>query len=152
MEPIRELPSLPSPLIAFLLCTKCLHTMALNEDYQRAAIILLLLLPLLVPHLTITSLSLVLLPPLSSLFPPHPCSGCTSSYAFLTARFLLGGVWCGLSGQTTALRMCPPLTTKNWTFYQPHVAVGTKGGIVFVVNLNTQTVVKEYAIHSCPVQ
>ena len=39
-------------------------------------------------------------------------------------RLLLLGVASGISATPTNIRMCPPLTTKNWPYYTPVVAVG----------------------------
>jgi len=39
-------------------------------------------------------------------------------------RLLLVGVASGISAMPTSIRMCPPLTTKNWPYYTPVVAVG----------------------------
>ena len=77
--------------------------------------------------------------------------GLPSRYGLLTSHMLLLGLWSGLQGTPTALRMCPPLTTKNWSFYQPLVAIGTSGGSVFVYNLFSHSMVKEYAVHTCRV-
>ena len=77
--------------------------------------------------------------------------GCPSTYALLSARMLLNGMWCGINGKTTAVRMCPPLTTKNWTFYVPQMAVGTNRGVVYIVNLRAESVMWEYAVHSCSI-
>jgi hypothetical protein len=86
---------------------------------------------------------------------PHwfsPPEGCPSTYAHLSARMVLNGMWCGINGHPTAVRMCPPLTTKNWAYYVPQVAVGTTAGVLYVVNLNAETVVQEIAVHTCPVK
>ena len=48
--------------------------------------------------------------------------------------------------------MCPPLTTKNWIYYVPQVAVGTTSGMVYVVSLKAEAVVQEVAVHTCPVR
>jgi hypothetical protein len=39
-------------------------------------------------------------------------------------KFLLTGLLSGLPSPQFALRMCPPLTTKNIKMYQPLLAVG----------------------------
>lgn len=78
--------------------------------------------------------------------------GCPTTYAYLSARMILNGMWCGINGRTTAIRMCPPLTTKNWVYYVPHVAVGTASGVVYVASLSAEQVVQEIAVHTCPVQ
>lgn len=78
--------------------------------------------------------------------------GCPTTYAYLSARMILNGMWCGINGRATAIRMCPPLTTKNWVYYVPHVAVGTASGMIYVASLSAEQVVQEIAVHTCPVQ
>ena len=65
---------------------------------------------------------------------------------------VLNGMWCGINGHTTAVRMCPPLTTKNWVYYVPQVAVGTTTGTLYVVSLKAEAVVQEISVHTCPVR
>lgn len=65
---------------------------------------------------------------------------------------LLGNLWVGLPATPTCIRMCPPLTTKNWLFYAPLVAVGTSSGSLLVYNLHSRVMLKEFSIHSCTVQ
>ena len=61
-------------------------------------------------------------------------------------------MWCGINGHTTVVRMCPPLTTKNWLYYVPQVVVGTTGGVLYVVSLRAEAVVQEIAVHTCPIR
>ncbi|KAH3790794.1 hypothetical protein DPMN_169001 [Dreissena polymorpha] len=39
-------------------------------------------------------------------------------------KFLMTGLLQGLLSPITVIRMCPPLTTKNWNIYKPLLAVG----------------------------
>ena len=39
-------------------------------------------------------------------------------------KFQLTGMFQGVASNPTCLKMCPPLTTKNWAFYKPYAAVG----------------------------
>ena len=48
--------------------------------------------------------------------------------------FLLTGITNSLSQAPFVVRMCPPLTTKNFHVYQPLVAVG-QWVIVFILSL-----------------
>jgi len=85
---------------------------------------------------------------------PHwflPSESSTSTYGLLSLRLILGGLWYGISGTPTILRMCPPLTTKNWSYYNPLLAVGSTSGSVLVFNLSLRALVKEHAVHTCPV-
>jgi len=50
-----------------------------------------------------------------------------------------------------AVRMCPPLTTKNWGEYRPLLAVGTQTGNIQIVNVSTGVMEREIAVHSAPV-
>ena len=39
-------------------------------------------------------------------------------------KFVLNGIYEGLSSNPLCIKMCPPLTTKNWAIYRPLMAVG----------------------------
>lgn len=67
-------------------------------------------------------------------------------------KFLLTGLLSGLPLPPFALRMCPPLTTKNISHYQPLLAVGTSNGSVLVYNLTSGLLHKELSVHSCEVR
>ena len=57
-----------------------------------------------------------------------------------------------LLGTPSVIRMCPPLTTKNWSIYVPLLVVGTTSGSVGVVNLYTKSLHKELSVHTCTVR
>uniref|UniRef100_A0A7M4ETT2 WD repeat-containing protein 11 n=1 Tax=Crocodylus porosus TaxID=8502 RepID=A0A7M4ETT2_CROPO len=67
-------------------------------------------------------------------------------------KFLLTGLLSGLPLPQFAIRMCPPLTTKNLKQYQALLAVGTSNGSVLVYNLTSGLLHKELSIHSCEVK
>ncbi|XP_075791464.1 WD repeat-containing protein 11 isoform X1 [Pelodiscus sinensis] len=67
-------------------------------------------------------------------------------------KFLLTGLLSGLPLPPFAIRMCPPLTTKNLKQYRPLLAVGTSNGSVLVYNLTSGLLHKELSIHSCEVK
>ncbi|XP_038613665.1 WD repeat-containing protein 11 isoform X2 [Tachyglossus aculeatus] len=67
-------------------------------------------------------------------------------------KFLLTGLLSGLPLPPFAIRMCPPLTTKNIKLYQPLLAVGTSTGSVLVYHLTSGLLHKELSIHSCEVK
>ncbi|EPY74697.1 WD repeat-containing protein 11 [Camelus ferus] len=67
-------------------------------------------------------------------------------------KFLLTGLLSGLPSPQFAIRMCPPLTTKNIKMYQPLLAVGTGNGSVLVYHLTSGLLHKELSIHSCEVR
>ena len=39
-------------------------------------------------------------------------------------KFVLTGLLSGVAPPPVVIRMCPPLTTKNWNVYQPLLALG----------------------------
>lgn len=39
-------------------------------------------------------------------------------------KFVLTGLLSGVAPPPLVMRMCPPLTTKNWAVYQPLLALG----------------------------
>uniref|UniRef100_A0A8C9F388 WD repeat-containing protein 11 n=1 Tax=Pavo cristatus TaxID=9049 RepID=A0A8C9F388_PAVCR len=67
-------------------------------------------------------------------------------------KFLLTGLLSGLPLPPFAIRMCPPLTTKNIKQYEPLLAVGTSNGSVLVFHLTSGLLHKELSIHSCEVK
>ncbi|XP_077894587.1 WD repeat-containing protein 11 isoform X3 [Ictidomys tridecemlineatus] len=67
-------------------------------------------------------------------------------------KFLLTGLLSGLPSPQFAIRMCPPLTTKNIKMYQPLLAVGTSNGSILVYHLTSGLLHKELSIHSCEVK
>ncbi|XP_029788560.1 WD repeat-containing protein 11 isoform X3 [Suricata suricatta] len=67
-------------------------------------------------------------------------------------RFLLTGLLSGLPSPQFAIRMCPPLTTKNIKVYQPLLAVGTSNGSILVYQLTSGLLHKELSVHSCEVR
>ncbi|NXU90324.1 WDR11 protein, partial [Xiphorhynchus elegans] len=67
-------------------------------------------------------------------------------------KFLLTGLLSGLPLPPFAIRMCPPLTTKNIKQYEPILAVGTSNGSVLVFHLTSGVLHKELSIHSCEVK
>ena len=58
------------------------------------------------------------------------------------------GVASGISATPTSLRMCPPLTTKNWPYYTPVVAVGTSPCVSLCVCCSS-VLYKECILGSC---
>lgn len=78
--------------------------------------------------------------------------GCASVYGLLSVKLVLGNLWVGLPSTPTCVRMCPPLTTKNWLFYAPLAAIGVSNGSLIVYNLHFRVIVKELSVHSCPIR
>lgn len=52
--------------------------------------------------------------------------GATSSVGGheVSLKFVLKGLLFGVSTPVCVVKMCPPLTTKNWAVYQPLLALG----------------------------
>ncbi|CAH1783668.1 unnamed protein product [Owenia fusiformis] len=67
-------------------------------------------------------------------------------------RFMLTGFLNGAAQPPLVVKMCPPLTTKNWNVYQPLLACGTNSGSVQVFNLTSGQLVREYNMHTAPVR
>ncbi|XP_078587664.1 WD repeat-containing protein 11-like isoform X3 [Branchiostoma floridae x Branchiostoma japonicum] len=67
-------------------------------------------------------------------------------------RFTLQGLLSGLPLPPTIIKMCPPLTTKNWNVYRPLLAVGSSHGLVQVYNLSSGLLWREFNIHTCQVR
>uniref|UniRef100_A0A8D0AN34 WD repeat-containing protein 11 n=1 Tax=Sander lucioperca TaxID=283035 RepID=A0A8D0AN34_SANLU len=76
----------------------------------------------------------------------------SSNQQDIQLKFLLTGLLSGLPLPPFALRMCPPLTTKNINHYQPLLAVGTSNGSVLVYNLTSGLLHKDLSVHSCEVR
>jgi len=73
-----------------------------------------------------------------------------SSLSTSSMRLTVSAILSSLS-PSKAVRMCPPLTTKNWGEYRPLLAVGTVTGHVQILNVSTGLVEREVAVHSAPV-
>ncbi|XP_077868471.1 WD repeat-containing protein 11 [Saccoglossus kowalevskii] len=67
-------------------------------------------------------------------------------------KFVLVGLLNGVVAPPTVIRMCPPLTTKNYNTYQPLVALGTSSGLVQIFNLSSGLLWREYNIHIAPIR
>ncbi|XP_003963749.1 WD repeat-containing protein 11 [Takifugu rubripes] len=76
----------------------------------------------------------------------------SSNQQEIQLKFLLSGLLSGLPLPPFAIRMCPPLTTKNINHYQPLLSVGTSNGSVLVYNLTSGLLYKELSVHSCEVR
>lgn len=67
-------------------------------------------------------------------------------------RLLVMGMLTGAASPLTVIRMCPPLTTRNWQQYTPLMAAGTTTGLIQIINMATGTVDKELTVHSYTVR
>ncbi|XP_070541595.1 WD repeat-containing protein 11-like isoform X2 [Ptychodera flava] len=65
----------------------------------------------------------------------------------IVLKFVLVGLLNGVTAPPLVIRMCPPLTTKNFHQYQPLVALGSSSGLVQVYNLSSGLLWREYNIH-----
>ncbi|KAL3863810.1 hypothetical protein ACJMK2_005541 [Sinanodonta woodiana] len=70
----------------------------------------------------------------------------------VSLKFQMTGLLSGIVSPITVIRMCPPLTTKNWKMYRPLLAVGSQSGTVQVVNVSSGQIIREYNLHSFPVR
>jgi len=62
----------------------------------------------------------------------------------LSITSILGGV----APPDLIIRMCPPLTIRNWTEYKPLLVAGTPSGNIQVYNMSTGVVVREMTVHT----
>lgn len=67
-------------------------------------------------------------------------------------KYMMVGILNSLSCQVTAIRMCPPLTQKNWPHYRPLLAVGLQSGNILIYDLGTGKLMHEYCVHTCEVR
>lgn len=67
-------------------------------------------------------------------------------------RMLIVGYLTSVASPLTVIRMCPPVTYRNWQQYQPLMAGGTGSGIIQVYNMAMGTVEKELSVHTYPVR
>lgn len=65
---------------------------------------------------------------------------------------MLTGLLNGILNSITTVRMCPPLTTKNWSIYEPLIAIGNNTGVIQVLNIASGEITREYGIHTGPVR
>lgn len=81
----------------------------------------------------------------------------TNSNSKLSLRFSLSGLLSSLSGypissNQVVMKMCPPLTVKNWHYYHPLVAIGCASGTVQICDVATGLITKELAVHNYAVK
>ena len=82
---------------------------------------------------------------------PAPPTG-SVPYSLLTVRMVLTGVYYGLAPNSLTLRMCPPITNKNWKSYKYLVAIGNSGGGVQIFDMRSRQLYREMVVHTCPVK
>ena len=69
----------------------------------------------------------------------------------LNIKLFLSGIMSNLCNPPFLLRMCPPLTTKNWPEYKPLMASGGSNGNIQILNMSSGRVEREFATHTFPV-
>jgi len=70
-------------------------------------------------------------------------------------RLMLTGLLTGLLPAPAILRMCPPLTTKNFSVYRPLLAIGGTGGsagVIQLYDLSSGQLWREFSVHTCSVR
>lgn len=70
----------------------------------------------------------------------------------ISLRFTMVGLFSSLTSQVSCMRMCPPLTHKNWPHYRPLLAVGLVSGNILVFDLGTGKLTYEFGVHTCEVK
>ena len=63
-------------------------------------------------------------------------------------KFIMSGLFTFLGLSPFVLSMCPPLTTKNFLYYKPILAIGSSSGVIYLVDLNSGAIIKEYSVHT----
>ncbi|CAG2111089.1 unnamed protein product [Medioppia subpectinata] len=69
-----------------------------------------------------------------------------------TYRMLMTQMSSAINFSPHVIRMCPPVTMRNWQFHRPLLAVGDSSGSVQIWNLSLSSLDKEFGIHSFPVR
>ncbi|EDV20115.1 uncharacterized protein TRIADDRAFT_10380, partial [Trichoplax adhaerens] len=64
----------------------------------------------------------------------------------IDVKMIMTALYCGNSVKPTCLRMCPPLTTKNLSYYKPLLAVGNNSGYVHIFDLSNGFLTKEFSV------
>ena len=82
----------------------------------------------------------------------HSHSSGPEVYHLLKVEMVLTGVYYGLVPNPTIIRMCPPLTNRNWKRYKCLLAIGNSVGTVQIFNLHTKQPYREFSVHTCPVK
>ena len=90
---------------------------------------------------------------LAEIMPPL-WTNCNSK---LSLKFSLSGLLTSLSGfppssNQCVMKMCPPLTVKNWQYYQSLVAVGCANGTIQICDVSSGLIKKELAVHNYAVK
>ncbi|XP_054721445.1 WD repeat-containing protein 11-like [Uloborus diversus] len=62
------------------------------------------------------------------------------------------GLLSALASPPHVIRMCPPVTFRNWNVYKPYMAIGNAGGSIQIINMATGVITKEFALHTSPVR
>ncbi|XP_077970782.1 WD repeat-containing protein 11-like [Styela clava] len=70
----------------------------------------------------------------------------------ISLKFTMVGLFSSLSSQVSCIKMCPPLTHKNWPHYRPLLAVGLVNGNILVFDLGTGKLTYEFGVHTCEVK
>ena len=63
-------------------------------------------------------------------------------------KFTMSGLLSFLGLPPFVVKMCPPMTTKNYLFHRPLLAVGSANGVVYLLDLKEGTLIKEFSIHT----
>lgn len=67
-------------------------------------------------------------------------------------KFVMTGLLSGILPSISVIRMCPPLTTKNYHVYNPLLAIGNTSGVIQILNISSGAIEKEYSVHTTTVR
>lgn len=82
----------------------------------------------------------------------YPIENFKKNSSGITLKMLLTGIFGGLAPMPHVIRMCPPVTFRNWAAYHPLLAVGNSNGSVQVFNMATGMNEREFSLHTAPVR
>lgn len=67
-------------------------------------------------------------------------------------KFFVTNLLPAVSPPPHVIRMCPPVTLRNWHLHKPLLAIGDSNGSIQIWNLTNSLLEREFSIHSCPVR
>lgn len=50
------------------------------------------------------------------------------------------------------MKICPPMTRKNWTYYESLLAIGCSNGDLYTYQLETSNLLRKYSLHTNPIR
>lgn len=63
-------------------------------------------------------------------------------------KFIMHSLFQNLPQQPFVIKYCPPMTKKNWSFYEPLLAVGDSNGDLYIYQMHLSNLWRKYTIHT----